>query len=42
MLLFRSMARDCAISRGEQREDACGEMINEIADMNDPAHDDDG
>jgi hypothetical protein len=28
--------------RGEQRVDACGEIIDEIANMNDRAHDDDG
>jgi hypothetical protein len=36
------MPRDGAISRGEQRAEACGEIIDEIADMNDRAHDDDG
>ena len=36
------MTRDCAISRGEQSAEACAEIIDEIADMNDRAHDDDG
>ena len=36
------MARDRAISRGEQRAEACGEIIDKIADMNDRAHEDDG
>jgi hypothetical protein len=41
-LLFRSMARGCAISRGAQRAEACGEIIDEIAEPNERAHDDDG
>jgi hypothetical protein len=34
------MARDCAISRGEQSAEARREIVDQITDMNDRAHDD--